>query len=62
MVKDPVCGMQIDKEKAAARKEFEGETYYFCSAACYDKFNATPQSYADTAKSAHAHGGHKGCC
>jgi len=44
-VKDPVCGMEIDPKSAAATEEYEGETYYFCSDACHDKFKADPQKY-----------------
>ena len=44
--KDPVCGMDIDPNKAAAKAEYEGETYHFCSTACRDKFTAAPQKYA----------------
>jgi Cu+-exporting ATPase len=44
-VKDLVCGMEIDPESAAATEEYEGETYYFCSAACHEKFQAEPQKY-----------------
>ena len=60
MVKDPVCGMEIEKEKSVANKEYEGKTYYFCSASCRDKFNASPQDYARKESSGHSHGG--GCC
>ena len=44
-VKDPVCGMTIDTESAQARVELEGETYYFCSAACRQAFEADPGRY-----------------
>jgi Cu+-exporting ATPase len=44
-VKDPVCGMDIDPDTAAARMEHEGKTYYFCSQACHDKFMADPKRY-----------------
>ncbi len=44
-VKDPVCGMEIDPKSAAATTEYKGETYYFCSAACHDKFKAKPKKY-----------------
>jgi len=44
-VKDPVCGMEIDPKNAAATAEYKGETYYFCSAACHDKFKAEPEKY-----------------
>lgn len=45
-VKDPVCGMDIDPGTAAGREEYEGKTYYFCSAACHEKFTADPKRYA----------------
>lgn len=46
MVTDPVCGMRIDPDDAAATVEHEGKTYYFCSEACRDRFEADPASYA----------------
>jgi P-type Cu+ transporter len=45
MVIDPVCGMRIDSEDAAATAEHEGVTYFFCSQACHDAFVADPGSY-----------------
>ncbi len=42
MTTDPVCGMRIDTEDAAAFAEFEGATVYFCSQACLDLFVANP--------------------
>lgn len=45
-VKDPVCGMTIDAEGAAGTSEFGGETYYFCSPACKEKFDANPSQFA----------------
>ncbi len=44
-VKDPVCGMTIDKEKAVARSEHEGKTYYFCAQGCKKKFDENPAAY-----------------
>jgi Cu+-exporting ATPase len=46
MEKDVVCGMQIDPGKAAGKSGFNGKTYYFCSAGCKAKFDATPKQYA----------------
>jgi YHS domain-containing protein len=46
MEKDPVCGMQVDKEKAAGTSMYQGKTYYFCSPGCRDKFEKNPQQYA----------------
>lgn len=62
MVKDPVCGMEIDKEKAVAQLEHEGQTYYFCSLSCHDKFNAAPQDYTQKQAGGGAHKGKGGCC
>jgi YHS domain-containing protein len=36
--KDPVCGTFISTA-TAIQKRLGGETYYFCSAECRDKFN-----------------------
>lgn len=44
-VKGFVCGMEIDPKSAAATAEYEGETYYFWSNACYEKFKAEPEKY-----------------
>ena len=38
MVTDPVCGMSLEKEKAAASLEWEGEEYFFCSRGCRAEF------------------------
>jgi Cu+-exporting ATPase len=46
MVTDPVCGMRIDPDDAAASAQYEDKTYYFCSQACRDAFVADPASYA----------------
>ena len=45
MVTDPVCGMQIDSDDAAATAEHSGATYYFCSQACHDAFVSDPASF-----------------
>jgi Cu+-exporting ATPase len=37
---DPICGMTVDTEKAAGKSERDGQTYYFCSLGCKDKFDA----------------------
>ena len=52
---DPVCGMSVDPENAAAQSKFEGRDYYFCSVACKTQFDANPGNYrhADAAGSTH---------
>lgn len=42
---DPVCGMQVNPEKARGKAEFQGATYYFCSPGCAQKFQADPQAF-----------------
>jgi Cu+-exporting ATPase len=44
-VKDPVCGMMIDPQTAFATREHEGQTFYFCSRDCADKFDTDPHKY-----------------
>jgi Cu+-exporting ATPase len=44
-VKDPVCGMDIDPNTAAATEDYQGKTYHFCSTVCHDKFKAEPEIY-----------------
>ena len=45
-VQDPVCGMTIDSESAAATSQYEGRTVYFCATSCKEKFDADPSRYA----------------
>jgi YHS domain-containing protein len=37
--------MAIDSEQAAAREFWNGQTFYFCSKSCHEKFRATPDRY-----------------
>jgi len=61
MSKDPVCGMEVKPEKAAARTEHAGQTYYFCSDACLKKFQGNPGAYAKKTEQGHggSHHGHR---
>lgn len=44
-VTDPVCKMQIDSEKAAAKSEYKGQTYYFCAPGCKVAFDKDAEKY-----------------
>jgi Cu+-exporting ATPase len=44
-VRDPVCGMMVDPHTTPHRQQFQGRSYYFCSASCLSKFKAEPQKY-----------------
>jgi YHS domain-containing protein len=46
MTRDPVCGMQINEQSAAAKCDHKGATYYFCSQACKTAFEKNPAKYA----------------
>lgn len=48
LVKDPVCGMDLDPLTARFQATFEGRTFYFCSQNCHDRFTANPEQYAAT--------------
>ena len=37
MAKDPICGMEVDKNKAIKVTK-EGKDYFFCSTPCKEKF------------------------
>ena len=44
--KDPVCGMQVEKAHPGAVARHDGDTVYFCSDHCRQKYDANPQRYA----------------
>jgi YHS domain-containing protein len=46
MVKDPVCGMNVDPGKSGMKSEYIGKMYYFCSAACKEEFDNEPGKFA----------------
>ncbi|MBC8446981.1 MAG: YHS domain-containing protein [Chloroflexi bacterium] len=60
MVKDPICGMMVDPEKAPAKAEYKGQTYYFCAPGCKAAFEKDPERYLKPAevKEEHHHHGH----
>lgn len=45
LVKDPVCGMNVDTHKTEHRHTHAGRPFYFCSAGCTEKFKADPERY-----------------
>lgn len=55
--KDPICGMEVDRETAAAKSEHMGKTFYFCSPGCKAEFDKNPMKYMEGEKK---EGG--GCC
>src|SRR5271156_5729967 len=58
-VKDAVCGMMVDPQKAARTVEYAGEKYYFCSVRCGERFAAEPEKFLAapvTGAGMHMHG------
>ena len=51
MVKDPVCGMDIDPKTAAGKSDYQSKTYYFCSQGCKKAFEKEPEKYVGKAES-----------
>ena len=62
--KDPVCGMNVEPEKAAATSVYDGTSYYFCAVGCKKAFDENPAKYlgASAPMAASAHAGKHGCC
>ncbi|MBI4609853.1 MAG: YHS domain-containing protein [Candidatus Rokubacteria bacterium] len=62
-VKDPVCGMAVPKD-GASTYQFVGETYYFCSERCRDRFQALPARFLEEApiKLTDSSGSGAACC
>ena len=44
-VRDPVCGLMVDKNPQLSASH-KGETYYFCSRADMEEFKKNPDKYA----------------
>jgi P-type Cu+ transporter len=59
-VTDPVCNMTIDSQTAAGREVLHGQTYYFYSKSCQDKFRAAPDRYVKKASDPSARGSRDG--
>ncbi len=45
MVKDPVCGMDVDPLRSPHSLSHEGRDYHFCRGHCLEKFRADPARY-----------------
>jgi len=42
---DPVCGMTVEPETAAAAWEHDGTAYHFCSVGCMERFRHDPEGF-----------------
>jgi uncharacterized protein len=44
-VRDPVCGMTVDRFATPHRLVYGGRSWFFCSAGCRERFEADPERY-----------------
>ncbi|MEO6411197.1 MAG: heavy metal translocating P-type ATPase [Pedococcus sp.] len=58
LVKDPVCGMDVDPSVSEHRSGHDGQTFHFCSGHCQAKFDANPQAYLPQDGHQHDHAEH----
>lgn len=59
MVKDPVCGMEVDEKSTDFSIEYSGKKYFFCSKNCMLKFKTNPEKYIrELNQSMHTHHEH----
>ena len=49
---DPICGMTVDKAKAAGQFAYGDDIFYFCSSHCLEKFKREPARFASAARAA----------
>lgn len=54
--RDPVCGMEVDPRTAVAYPH-RGQTFYFCSATCRDRFATAPEGFLRTSMPGGSHHG-----
>jgi Cu+-exporting ATPase len=40
--------MNVDSQQAAGSSNYQGQTFYFCSQACKERFDKNPQQYVRT--------------
>lgn len=44
-VVDPICGMSMSPDNAVGHVAHKGQTYYFCSQSCLERFRATLEAF-----------------
>ncbi|MGA8142575.1 MAG: heavy metal translocating P-type ATPase [Candidatus Acidiferrales bacterium] len=49
--RDPVCGMTVQSDRAKARVDHAGKTYFFCCESCANRFCAEPARYLNPKRS-----------
>jgi len=59
MVKDPVCGVEVDEKTTQYRSIHANNVYYFSSSACKAEFDKNPLKYVQKINATH-HASHYG--
>jgi Cu+-exporting ATPase len=57
---DPICGMQVDPNRAGSSSEYNGKTYHFCCGGCKAKFDKNPAEALKLGATKDSSSG--GCC
>ena len=63
MVKDTVCGMEVNEQTSQNKSIHMGNVFYFCSTECKTEFDRNPDKYAKaetTGRHASHYGGYCG--
>ena len=47
MIKDPVCGKRINRNKAHITITYKGQDYLLCCPVCQSEFEKNPEKYID---------------
>jgi Cu+-exporting ATPase len=47
MVRDPVCGMDVDEMSSTIKAEHGGRTYFFCAQGCKERFERSPEKFVE---------------
>ena len=50
MMRDPVCGMDVDEKKNPPASTYRGKHYAFCGQECKKTFDQNPEKYAASGK------------
>ncbi|MDE1818634.1 MAG: YHS domain-containing protein [Thaumarchaeota archaeon] len=45
MVKDPVCGMEVDEKTSSVKSKVGGKEFYFCCSHCKSRFEKDPAKF-----------------
>ena len=48
VLRDPVCGKKMNKNKAHIRITYKNKEYYLCCALCQSSFEKEPEKYKIT--------------